>query len=379
MMPQQGSKIDGDDMENIHTLSERLLGPDEEEARLLPQQQQQQQQLPIANHDQSNKNNQNFGGGDGTHLPVTLVADDIVVEDPFFADHGAVVGRGGIYNGDSRRNGETSEPTETARTPEYRDAPFAIAFLVQLCMLTGIAMVWGRRALSGQSEKQQEQSSDSNGDETNVTSYYGVLGLGLLTCLSSLGVSAASLQLMTQHAEQLIQASLLASIGLLVVNTVTLFAAEGVTGFALVWLLVLVATCLYAHTVWHRIPFAASTLRTALECLRTNGGVFVLAYLVSVAAMVWVLVWIMAFAGVSSHYYYHGGNSSVGILGVILLVLSYHWTTQVLKNVIHVTVSGVVGTWWFDPLDASSLFSPAIQDSWKRATTYSFGSICMGR
>jgi hypothetical protein len=37
-----------------------------------------------------------------------------------------------------------------------------------------------------------------------------------------------------------------------------------------------------------------------------------------------------------------------------------------------------VGTWWFAPQDALSVFSPAIVDSFRRATTYSFGSICMG-
>ena len=44
----------------------------------------------------------------------------------------------------------------------------------------------------------------------------------------------------------------------------------------------------------------------------------------------------------------------------------------------HVTIAGVVGTWWFAPQDASSMFSPAIQDSFRRSTTYSFGSMCMG-
>jgi Plasma-membrane choline transporter len=49
-----------------------------------------------------------------------------------------------------------------------------------------------------------------------------------------------------------------------------------------------------------------------------------------------------------------------------------------LQNVIHVTVSGIVGTWWFAPREAQSAFSPAIMDSFSRATSYSFGSICFG-
>jgi len=48
------------------------------------------------------------------------------------------------------------------------------------------------------------------------------------------------------------------------------------------------------------------------------------------------------------------------------------------QNVLHVTVSGVIGTWWFQPQEAQSAFSPAIMDSLSRATSYSFGSICFG-
>lgn len=44
----------------------------------------------------------------------------------------------------------------------------------------------------------------------------------------------------------------------------------------------------------------------------------------------------------------------------------------------HVTTAGVVGTWWWAPLEASSFWSTALTDSLFRATTYSFGSICFG-
>ena len=44
----------------------------------------------------------------------------------------------------------------------------------------------------------------------------------------------------------------------------------------------------------------------------------------------------------------------------------------------HVTTAGVVGTWWWTPIEASSFWSSALTDSFVRATTYSFGSICFG-
>jgi len=55
-----------------------------------------------------------------------------------------------------------------------------------------------------------------------------------------------------------------------------------------------------------------------------------------------------------------------------------HRTEQVFQNTIHVTIAGVVSTWWFAPQDANSFCSLAIKDSFVRATTTSFGSICFG-
>eukprot|EP00529_Nitzschia_sp_RCC80_P015534 CAMPEP_0113489562 /NCGR_PEP_ID=MMETSP0014_2-20120614/26592_1 /TAXON_ID=2857 /ORGANISM="Nitzschia sp." /LENGTH=696 /DNA_ID=CAMNT_0000383301 /DNA_START=46 /DNA_END=2136 /DNA_ORIENTATION=+ /assembly_acc=CAM_ASM_000159 len=272
------------------------------------------------------------------------------------------------------------------QVPEYRDASFAIAFLLQVCIVTFLALFWGVRAMnitsssSGAEDDDQQQQQQRQSSSSSSTSYLGVLGLCLLSSILSLGVATVSLNVMTQHAAYLIQGSLGGCIVLLTINTIALFMSEGIRSFfPWLWLILLLAACLYIKKVWYRIPFAASTLHTALECLRLNAGIYVLAYIVSAVALVWVLVWMTALVGISVHHYNNSGmTSSVSVFGIIFLLISYHWTAQVLKNVLQVTVSGVVGTWWFDPQDASSLFSPAIQDSWKRATSYSFGSICMG-
>ena len=63
---------------------------------------------------------------------------------------------------------------------------------------------------------------------------------------------------------------------------------------------------------------------------------------------------------------------------MFVLVLSFYWTHQVLKNVVRATVSGVVGTWWFSPIEAGSFCSTAVSASFIRSTTYSLGSICFG-
>ena len=58
----------------------------------------------------------------------------------------------------------------------------------------------------------------------------------------------------------------------------------------------------------------------------------------------------------------------------VYLLLSFYWVVQVIKNVVHVTVAGTVATWYFYE---DIPHNPTLK-SFKRATTYSFGSICLG-
>merc|ERR1719502_257188 len=56
-----------------------------------------------------------------------------------------------------------------------------------------------------------------------------------------------------------------------------------------------------------------------------------------------------------------------------VLLISFYWGGQVVKNIVHCTCCGATGSWWFLP------HSPgAVSAAFKRATTTSFGSICLG-
>ena len=63
---------------------------------------------------------------------------------------------------------------------------------------------------------------------------------------------------------------------------------------------------------------------------------------------------------------------------MFLLLICFYWGHQVVSNVVHVSVAGTVGTWWFEPAIADSCCSSAVTGSVQRATTTSLGSICFG-
>lgn len=140
-----------------------------------------------------------------------------------------------------------------------------------------------------------------------------------------------------------------------------LMAVFGFLNFAL-------AIC-YAYFVWNRIGFAAANLNTALTAVKANMGLAVVAYFFLVVGLAWSIFWSVA-AG--------GSMMVLGQSALFLFLVSYYWVHQVLFNTVHVTSAGVIGTWWFAPDEASSCCSKAIGDSFCRASTYNFGSICLG-
>lgn len=141
-------------------------------------------------------------------------------------------------------------------------------------------------------------------------------------------------------------------------------------------------TIWYAYIVWGRIPFAACNLVTATTAVRANLGLSIFAYSNLVLMFGWSAWWMVSFA---STIYVTSGCNGQGVCesdgnGVVtfLLLLSFYWTSSVIRNTVHVTVAGVVGTWWFVPTEAASFCSSAVRESYVRSMTTSFGSICMG-
>lgn len=74
-----------------------------------------------------------------------------------------------------------------------------------------------------------------------------------------------------------------------------------------------------------------------------------------------------------------GGCSKAKVIGLIVFAtFAAYWITEVIKNVIHVTISGVYGSWYFCSQKQGGVPKGATRGAFKRAMTYSFGSISFG-
>lgn len=237
---------------------------------------------------------------------------------------------------------------------QYRDFIWAVAFWLHLAVMI-FAIV-------------TNIASMRPNDDQQGGGYSGIIWLVGVTAIASIALSSAALNLMMRFATELIKAALIFTVFLsLLIAVLGLMSGQVLMGC--IGLFMFAVGICYARAVWHRIPFAAANLNTALAAVKDNMGLTVVAYVFLIIAMVWSALWFIGLGESIS-----AANQAV----LFFLLLSYYWVHQVLTNTVHVTTAGTVGTWWLVPAEANSFFSTALTDSFYRATTYSFGSICLG-
>lgn len=272
-----------------------------------------------------------------------------------------------------------------------RNVFFAILFLLQF----GAVLTF---SIMGMTSAESLVPSNPLDDDTK-THDVSKIALFLLSLIAStIGISVTTLLLLLGPlCEMMIQVSL-------IMSPITNFLASiiclvvGQTALAGILFIFCLIGVWYAVCVWRRIPFAAANVTTAMAALKENKGLFALNYLVVLIATGWVLVWGFSIAQVTiqerewiydcpsgdeNSTFSENDNCQVSTKGKIIIVaflLSFYWTSQVIKSCFHTTVAGVVGTWWFTPIEERSagFCNTTIYYSWMRSTIYSFGSICLG-
>jgi len=271
-----------------------------------------------------------------------------------YQSQGAYVpNQGGAQQNNQAGGGNFNGSKGEQQPKKFQDAVWAVAFVAHLAVMAVVMVTMG-------------SSYSAGGD--NGYNYRGIVW-SVSTCgLVAVGLSSLALGYMMKFADGFVKTALIFSVGCSLAIGI-LGAMTGQIMLCVVGFLSFAIGICYTYAVWSRIPFAASNLRTGLAAVKGNMGMVVIAYLFLVLALGWTIWWSVT-AGAALR--------SVGQATLFFFLLSYYWVHQVFQNTVHVTTAGVIGTWWFVPLEASGFWSSAIQDSLVRATTFSFGSICFG-
>jgi len=294
------------------------------------------------------------------------------------------------------------------------DLPFAIIFLMQLCAVIYLAISFaGETVLSGPAAAQAASDFDSQPfDISNIYSddpfsdgrapnmggsplenwaqdihvdYSNAFELSCITALYATSLSALSIGMMMILGKALIPTVLCFSVIICIAFATIGSVLTPYSCIPIVGLLVLLLMLGYSIVVWERIPFAATNLNTALCGIKSSADVLLVSFVMMVAAFTWTIGWAIAFLGVFDHYLdknsEYGVNNSVtwsGVLVYLGMCISYIWTINVMNNVIHVTIAGVVATWWADPESMSQCCNNVMRDLFLKSLSTSFGSICLG-
>jgi hypothetical protein len=295
--------------------------------------------------------------------------------------------------------GHHSESTKPQQERKCHDAFWAVLFYAHLGVLlyctvaylpTMIASIaegvesdggGGRYLLRFlQDEEYGDEADDDKGDSAEFTyDPNDLMAIVSFAAVMSLGISTIALAFMMSFAQALIKFALVGNIVLFSLVAI-LGLLVGALEITIAMLFMAAFMAYYAYQVWSRIPFAAANLVTAVSAVRANMGLAFYAYTSTLLIFGWSIWWTLATS--ATIYVTKGcdasGNCESEINGVVvfLFVLSYYWTVQVLQNVVHVTTAGTVGAWWYSPVEANGCCSKAVRDSWLRAVTVSFGSIC---
>lgn len=346
--------------EESNTLMERLLQEKDEEV-----------QTRIATD----------GGKDDA--PTSPMVDAEAVPVPSPVDYGLGTGDGLISS--SNEANQTWQKGEK-QEPKYRDLPYGIAFHIQFFTIFALAIYYGPKV------KEALFDDDSDGSNVELTKFVTMIGLSAsLALASSMVFNALSFFILTKFGTAFIKISVWSGAVINLIFALLLFSAGQPIAGALFAFSALMCA-LYAWTVRRRIPFAASLLNAGVKAIRNNVGIFFISLISGALMFGWSYLWIVSLLGITGaqkvcpddENMSNGEDSDVCTVqlaqgGWILpWILFLFWTQQVMKNVIHTTVAGIVSTWYFDPPNAQGCCSAAVRDSTKRSLTTSFGSICLG-
>jgi len=260
-----------------------------------------------------------------------------------------------------------------------RDAHWAFLFLGHLLTVIGVGSFYFYRYRAIIVDEIETSSS-------SVIISYPLLLLLASAIMLSLIISLLYFMLMRFYPSQLIkftQYLSIAMMGFVVISSLL----SGNVGSALISGLFLALQIWWFSSVKDRIEFSAMLLETASEALKTFYGTFIIAIIGMIGQIIWFTLWLLCAAAIyqeittglshssydrSGHYRF---NENYVNCILILLLLSLYWTSMLISYIVHATIAGVMGVWYF--LYPQTTPKYPTFESLKRAMTTSLGSLSL--
>ncbi|ORY08236.1 DUF580-domain-containing protein [Neocallimastix californiae] len=280
-------------------------------------------------------------------------------------------------------------------SPKYQDVWATILYLLTLiatAVLAGICIpkldldkMYGSG--SGSSNSSNNNSKKQNRDYGNFSkrSSNGGTTIDLIIMICSSVICSALLTfiymiLMQKFAGKMIKGTFIISIILNLIYAVVSFFINPIMGIVMIFFALLYVVCYF---FWRsRIPFARVMLTTVTIVTRRFPATIFVGFMGCVVAAIWYAIIMLTL--VASMTYLANESPGAAYIVYVFLLFSFYYSSQVINNTVHVSISGVFATYYFrsfiNPTTNSielDVKNPTVK-SIKRAITTSFGSICFG-
>ena len=258
----------------------------------------------------------------------------------------------------------------------FKDMWAAVLFILQCIVIISLAINVVLKSLL--------VSDNDNTDENGLVTI--ILACGVLGLLATI-MGTICLNLILRNADFIIEGVLWVNIAVCSFGAVLCLASGGAFAFAIILAIAAALSYWYLISVASRIAFASAVLSVACRAIKDNYvGVLFSAYFLLVAQLGWFILWAAASYGVGITFIKDGNDSrpsnddydNVELSGgqvsiAILLLLSLHWGSEVMRSLLQTTVNGVIACWWFQPERKA-----VVRGALFRSMTTSFGSVCLG-
>jgi len=255
--------------------------------------------------------------------------------------------------------------------PRYKDQMFAIAFGFHIFAVFLILIV-----TNAVNDSDSADTSLSTDEMSNT--YPQVLVAMVLGSL----FSCCWVQLMKRFARMVIQCVIYTGCAMMFLFCIMGFAATNYF-VGVLFLFMFLLSAWYAYSVRSKIRFAGELLHEACSIISDSmPETLHVAYFMILLKLIWLLFWAGAVYGCIK------SNDTAWV--TFFLVLSFFWTTEVCKNVVHITTSRRMHAWYFSmgeadgsivskgEVDAEGNDVNPVRQALTRALTTSFGSVCYG-
>ncbi|GAA5981605.1 hypothetical protein JCM5350_008046 [Sporobolomyces pararoseus] len=261
--------------------------------------------------------------------------------------------------------------------PKWNDLIFALLFLAQLGAFIAISVV-SLRALPAS----ENTGGLGNSGGTAVTFNSSFAWLLSIICGAGLVFSIILLVIVRMFTKIILEITLLLAVLLSVAYAVYLWVEKMWSG-AIIFTIFAVFSIIAYPGMRKRIPLSKQLLLFVLKIAKHNKSVYVIAIAGAVMQTLYSVYWSISVVGIYQKWSPNasgsdtsGGNASSGaLIGLMVFaVFSFYYTSQFIVNLFLTIEAGIFGTYYYSGPGATKVAWGAF----KRASTYSFGSIAFG-